>query len=285
MGAVVLDAGVKPEQWGWDSGFIDPTLQLDGLVGLLPLWEKGGAPSNILTRKQMSTVEGAPSWDDGPLGTELVFSGAQGLGVDDAAVDLSGPMSLLVVHHFNGDYTNIQALADYSNDGGFLKWHLEFGRTDNKYTWLNNGGFISHTSTRAISDDLPHVALMTRDGVTSDWDLKLYIDGVKDSETLGDTNNPNSQTDMIFRLGVLGSNLINLTGSLIDVLVWDRALSEVEAVEASNDIFSFVRMRVPMPFFVPAAAAGGGRIMSSLARHGGLAGIGGIAGPGGGLAA
>ena len=34
-----------------------------------------------------------------------------------------------------------------------------------------------------------------------------------------------------------------------------------------------------------AAAPGGGRIMSSLARHGGLAGPGGIAGQGGGLAA
>ena len=38
-------------------------------------------------------------------------------------------------------------------------------------------------------------------------------------------------------------------------------------------------------FFVPAAAPGGGRIMSSLANAGGLAGMGGIAGQGGGLAA
>lgn len=36
---------------------------------------------------------------------------------------------------------------------------------------------------------------------------------------------------------------------------------------------------------VRAAAAGGGRIMSSLARYGGLAGLGGLAGQGGGLAA
>lgn len=35
---------------------------------------------------------------------------------------------------------------------------------------------------------------------------------------------------------------------------------------------------------IPPVAAGGGRIMSSLARHGGLAGQGGIAGQGGGLA-
>ena len=44
-------------------------------------------------------------------------------------------------------------------------------------------------------------------------------------------------------------------------------------------------------YFIPALgmfnedqAAAGGRIMSSLAAHGGLAGHGGIAGPGGGLA-
>ena len=61
------------------------------------------------------------------------------------------------------------------------------------------------------------------------------------------------------------------------VLAFLRPFRGLEAVEAGA-------VDDPRLYFRLEAAAPTGRIMSSLAGHGGLAGQGGIAGPGGGLA-
>lgn len=72
----------------------------------------------------------------------------------------------------------------------------------------------------------------------------------------------------------------------VDILayaVWPDHKSLSQLLQLTCDPFGPLSMVDEIPLFVPEAVAGG-RIMSSLAHHGGLAGPGGIAGVGGGLA-
>ena len=72
---------------------------------------------------------------------------------------------------------------------------------------------------------------------------------------------------------------------LIQAGLWRGQLADSQVAELFKGWPLYAEIGRISYFFVPAAAPGGGRIMSSLANAGGLAGMGGIAGQGGGLAA
>jgi hypothetical protein len=69
----------------------------------------------------------------------------------------------------------------------------------------------------------------------------------------------------------------------VDFQVFPYAMSEQEVFRHSKDPYG-LHLITSQNVYTPTAAVGGGRIMSSLANHGGLAGFGGLAGQGGGLA-
>lgn len=75
-----------------------------------------------------------------------------------------------------------------------------------------------------------------------------------------------------------------LSASVKAILFFRRTLSAEEIAQLHKDPYQILRPSGPMVYFTPSGAAPTGRIMSSLANGGGLAGRGGIAGAGGGLA-
>jgi len=67
-------------------------------------------------------------------------------------------------------------------------------------------------------------------------------------------------------------------------MTFDRELTEGEVASLYRDPYQLLRPLAQSVYITSDAPPPSGRIMSSLAHNGGLAGLGGIAGPGGGLA-
>ena len=67
-------------------------------------------------------------------------------------------------------------------------------------------------------------------------------------------------------------------------MTFDRELTEGEVASLYRDPYQLLRPAAQSAYITSDAPPPSGRIMSSLAHNGGLAGLGGIAGPGGGLA-
>lgn len=157
--------------------------------------------------------------------------------------------------------------------------------------WISNttniagfcGGEITSASSGVdLSGEWQHV-LVTNDADGSGEAQKIYVDGLlKDSGISGtelDTTNG-------FVIGYRQANNDRFFKGLIDdVRVYRRELTagEIWSLYSPSTRWDLYWQRQRTYFFV-AAAPVGGRIMSSLAKTGGLAGPGGIAGQGGGLA-
>ena len=120
----------------------------------------------------------------------------------------------------------------------------------------------------SINIAVPHVVAAThRSGAQALYQNGLLVASATVSET--------PALDNAIRTGYLGA--------LFFLAFWDRVLTPEEVVKITNDPYQIYAQEKKRAYKVPAAASG--RIMSSLTRHGGLAGLGGIAGHGGGLAA
>jgi len=159
-----------------------------------------------------------------------------------------------------------------------------FGINNGKLAWYDElSGSSNHfTSTHIINDDVWHHMIATRGGAA----LTFFVDGVQVATSTTGTNSLNNNGMEIGRANWTSNE--HWDGPLDDIRLYNRALSASEAMQL------YAKSMLPAPdtlnYYTPAsfafvpAAPGGGRIMSSLVRAGGLAGTGGIAGKGGGLA-
>jgi len=109
---------------------------------------------------------------------------------------------------------------------------------------------------------------------------KLFEDGKVVASTLSAPTISSGRTD----LGSYNAGFY-FNGKMYMALTYTRELSEGEMNELSLNPYSILRPAVPLQYFTPAEeAAIIGRIMGSIAGHGGLVGHGGLAGKRGGLA-
>jgi len=123
--------------------------------------------------------------------------------------------------------------------------------------------------------------------LTAQWDgtsSKVYLNGdLVASQTAAAIDAAGATTGGIRVGAVLVANDRAFEGHMSYVYIKKGVLTDREARSLHQDPYQIVKPAVPQLYFVPTAAVAG-RIMSSLASHGGLAGYGGIAGKGGGLA-
>lgn len=163
----------------------------------------------------------------------LLFDGTDdyvGLG-SNSSIQLSGEMTTASWVKFNSDYTSVQTIISNIASGGTnCTYHLEFGRTDNKFTWIQNGGSVDATSTGSISDNNWHHIAAIRTGSTGSWDISFYIDGVFDSTT-HTTENPGASNGntSLGRAGDFNGNYLN--GTLEDMGLFNVALAASEIRE------------------------------------------------------
>ena len=132
------------------------------------------------------------------------------------------------------------------------------------------------------TDGLWHQILATFEANTA---AHLYVDGAligSDTSSVGIMDTDSSENWVVGGQQDFNNNLYY--GWLRDLRFWRRVLTPEEVRSLYWDHWQVFE---PQMQFLPVAAGAppvGGRIMSSLAYHGGLAGQGGIAGAGGGLA-
>lgn len=194
---------------------------------------------------------------------------------------LARPFPHIVGEIQNDDYFYAY---DYSAGGGD-KWHALFNRQDGltELDAFADDGTSNKLSALTGQPALLNDEMATVANIIHDNKVQLYSRGVfATGTTVGD----------IYNEGGSGTGFLQISGRDEDVRqmhamsVLAFAIFHIhpgnQAIDnIAHDLSWLERKAV---FALKAPAAVGGRIMSSLVRHGGLVGVGGIAGHGGGLA-
>src|SRR5579859_5117293 len=106
-----------------------------------------------------------------------------------STLQVSGILTIATWIKFNSNYTSTQTImSNTDSSGSFGNYLFEFGRTANKFTFIQNNA-VDATSTKSISDNNWHHVAVVRTGSSGSWTLKFYIDGTLDS-TSTTSNNP-----------------------------------------------------------------------------------------------
>jgi len=162
-----------------------------------------------------------------------------------------------------------------TSKGGIEIFYLLLIQSTATFSAYINSNLLAGTDGLLVANTWHHVA-MTYDGATK----SLYVDGVLDvseSQTGALAENASSVT-----IGDVGGLTRPYIGKIADVIFWNRGLKSNEIQQLYVD--SLAPFRRKRRFVFPESAVAGGRVMSSMAHRGGLAGAGGIVGTGGGLA-
>lgn len=216
-----------------------------GLVGCwIPRPGINGSVWYDLCGRFNATLQATPSWRpypaQGAFGC-VQFAAAQYVtcpAVPDLQLTTS-PLSLVVRYRPSGDYTSTQGLFACNQNTANANWVLEFGRTDNKFTFLNNSSAIHLTSTATVSADDDTIVILTRGGTTGSWQLNFYINGQPDAS--GSTaSNPESGTGNL-SIGAwnnTASAFAPCTGLIAAAMLYNRQLTAGEAMAITTELRS-----------------------------------------------
>lgn len=244
---------------------------------------------NLVNNRSASTIQ--------PVNTSILGRGMEtvdGTGTEEiifpARGDAAGDINVTT------DYTILWIGKKTGTDGSFSAPLTMRNGFVLEWQWFENGGnlnFDNDSTTNTSTIGIGTVGNIVYYGVSSNpgEGFHHYLkDGIRGefktdtdpAQTI--TTAPRSGIPAEFTFGQLitgtaGNNLFAVHHA---ALIWKRKLRIIEVESVFDNIFSLLVPRT-VSIHIPAAAVGG-RIMSSLARHGGLAGYGGIAGQGGGLA-
>lgn len=175
--------------------------------------------------------------------------------------------------------------ASYSAANGRYGFYIDPGVIGFQF---DDGANYPAEVSNSWNDDRWHFAVAVLDRVNTT--NTLYINGIQQAQNSGFSSSYSWDTAFDLILGAWGDTdgigahaTYDYAGGLSDVFICHEALSAAEILSLYRD-FGQIWEPILQPINVNVVAAPSGRIMSSLARHGGLAGHGGIAGKGGGLA-
>ena len=209
-------------------------LDTDGLVGAWLLDEGKGeavkdSSDNGLDGK---IAKGKPKWVDGKFGGAMEFGGQDMVTVDDDnALDLEEftIAAWVNIPKISGAW-QIIASKEHRNPTG--RNYGLFGNINTgvvHYSFTTNAGWKSFDAKTAVTDgDWHHVA-----GTYDGSDFKLYLDGAVDAQVAPGTK-PDTHDNFLF---IGGCDIGNywMTGTIDEVVLYNRALSEKELNELMED--------------------------------------------------
>jgi len=208
----------------------------------------------------LTTMDPATDYTVYPHGYGLDFDGVNDhvlAGVRPAP----GHLTIAAWIKMAGDYSNTQAIAGtyrHTNPYKFAQGTLEFGRTNNEFSWLQNGATIDSVSSVGLADDNWHQIAVVRAGGTGAWTISWYFDGVfdkTDATAVNPGNNPYNWT-----LGKAGNYAGQyFKGSMSMVGTWNRAFNAAEVTDLHADPFALLRLRKKTYIYAPAAPTGNRR--------------------------
>ena len=209
-------------------------LDTDGLIGAWLLDEGKGetvkdSSDNGLDGK---IAKGKPKWVDGKFGGAMEFGGQDMVTVDDDnALDLEEftIAAWVNIPKISGAW---QIIASKEHRGPTGRNYGLFGHINSgvvHYSFTTNSGWKSFDAKTVVTDgDWHHVA-----GTYDGSDFKLYLDGAVDAQVAPGTK-PDTHDNFLF---IGGCDIGNywMTGTIDEVVLYERALSEKELNELMED--------------------------------------------------
>ena len=276
MGAVVLDSGVKPEQWGLDPDLVAPEWGWfwDGLIGAWPFWEGGGAIGNLAPVGALSTINGSPSWVGSKFGVVQNFSGAS----DYHIVDSTQGLLMTQLNDGNADDWSIFCICKNpgsSLDGGRVLYSerdsvggIEILKVGMASTAIKTNGWeitlrnsssqllqLGSTSTPFTDTDW-HFILSEVKGTGGSGNAKIFIDDPFSADNSGDWTNANTFNDANQDTQISADSFdapAHWSGDVALIVAWSRILSDTERIDLFDNPFGSFLMTDEAVFFVPAA--------------------------------
>ncbi|RKU17001.1 hypothetical protein C6503_11510 [Candidatus Poribacteria bacterium] len=209
-------------------------LDTDGLVGAWLFDEGKGetvadSSDNGLDGK---IAKGKPKWAKGKFGGAMEFGGQDMVTVDDDnALDLEEftIAAWVNIPKVSGAW---QIIASKEHRGPTGRNYGLFGHINSgvvHYSFTTNSGWKSFDAKTVVTDgDWHHVA-----GTYDGSDFKLYLDGAVDAQVAPGTK-PDNHDNFLF---IGGCDIGNywMTGTIDEVVLYERALSEKELNELMED--------------------------------------------------
>ncbi len=159
----------------------------------------------------------------------------------------------------NIDQGEQEIFAGSGGGGSDQDYALEMNRTAGRVSVVWTGGEFIMISDASLTVGATHLVGFTRAGVAGDWTVRLYIDGVEDSNTTTAVN-PNG-ADAPVSIGRLGdSDLFYFEGRLASAWLYDRVLSAPDVLSQyhlSLRGYPGLLNRLCRPLFVAAAVGAG----------------------------
>ena len=272
---------IKPSRWALQGFLTERPNFYSNLIALLPCWEGAGAPFDLVRREQLIQVS-TPVWSQTPRGISLHTDTVAKEGWQYPDSDWVPTTNVTIfIHKQKDDTTN-------RNSSGFgvlpstnerCQCHLPFS---DGTVFFDFGGTTSPERVSVAGLTFGDDIWAFRAG---DSGAAIYQNSIKRASTSGAISRTASTVP--FGIGA-AVNLVPEFQANADLAkfsffcMFNVELTDNEIAAVSKDIFAMIRMVDEAGVVYAVAAAG--RIMSSLADAGGLAGRGGIAGIGGGLA-
>ena len=145
------------------------------------------------------------------------------------AMPNAGPASVMcwVKHNVNGTFHYI--ISDF--DAGATTNSISMYRqTANKWGfWHGNGALLALSAKQSVVGEWTHLCGV-RSGSTGSWNLKLYVNGIKDAEVSGATNPTAPASLQIGKPGAYPSGL-TMDGCIGDLKLYERALTPNEIMD------------------------------------------------------
>lgn len=204
-------------------------LDIDGLVGAWLMDDGNGKTVSDSSENGLDgkVAQGNPKWVKGKFGGAMEFGGSDMVTVDDdAALDLkSFTLSAWVnIPKITGTW---QIIASKENRGPTGRNYGIFGHINRGVVHYSftTGGWKSFDANTVVTDGKWHHIVTTYEKPN----FKLYVDGKVDGQTAPNTD-PDNHDNFLF---IGGCNIGNywMSGTIDEVVLYDRALSEAEIGE------------------------------------------------------
>jgi hypothetical protein len=154
------------------------------------------------------------------------------------SLDLSSDISVSVWHKLintpgQAPYDTLYANGSDTQGRGGVYYYSG----TNKYSWSQNGGDAGMKSTSlTYSVGEWRNITVTRSGITGNWTIIFYINGILDSSQTTTSNPGTNQATAIGRYGGYDGN--HFSGNISNVKVYKRSLSSIEVLRNYNALKS-----------------------------------------------
>ena len=209
-----------------------------GLVWNYRLDNNGGTTATDSAGSNNATLTNGPIWSTGKIGASAVtFDGVNDyLATSNLAGTLGGTATLTAWIKT----TQVGNVKMY-NAPGIAGVEQYNGSNDIFWGWLDDTGRIAlkvgdnvnvARSTNPINDGQWHHVAFSRDAATGV--IKLYVDGVLNATATSDTGSRSTPFASFGRIEDTGGTINYLAGSLDEIRVYNRVLSDAEVMTVKN---------------------------------------------------